>query len=29
MLKLRLSAPSELDTLMDAAAYEQSIGQEH
>ena len=29
MLKLRLSAPSELDTLMDAAAYEQSIGQGH
>ena len=29
MLKLRLSAPAELDTLMDAQAYEESIGQEH
>jgi glycine cleavage system H protein len=29
MIKLRLSDPSELDTLMDAQAYEQSIGQEH
>ena len=29
MLKLRLSTPAELDTLMDAQAYEQSIGQEH
>ena len=29
MLKLRLSDPSELDTLMDAQAYEQAVGQEH
>jgi glycine cleavage system H protein len=29
MLKLRLSNPSELDTLMDAQVYEQSIGQQH
>ena len=29
MIKLRLSGPSELDTLMDAQAYGQSIGQEH
>ena len=29
MLKLRLSDPSELDTLMEAQAYEQSIGQQH
>ena len=29
MLKLRLSDPSELDALMDAQAYEQSIAQEH
>jgi len=29
MVKLRLTDPSELDTLMDAQAYGQSIGQEH
>ena len=29
MLKLHLTAPSELDTLMDVQAYEQSIAQEH
>ena len=29
MIALRLSDPSELDNLMDAEAYEQSIGQAH